>query len=85
MITTTHIHTVQIQHMKMHVQIQCTPESLDEDHCACAGGAARVSGPPQLVGGNSPIHDAQHLAHYGRSGSEQEPQGIREAQPPLPN
>ena len=72
------------QHVEVDIEIKRTAKTLDERYCTGAGGTAGVPSLPNLVGSKRPINDAQHLAHYRRADSEQESQGIRGAQHPLP-
>ena len=44
-------------------EIECVAEALDESHRAGAGRPLRVPGLFHQVGGDRPVHNAQHFTH----------------------
>ena len=61
------VDAVEHQHMKVNIQIDCTPKALDQRDRPSVGGAAGKAGLSDQMRGNRPIDDAQHLAHDRRS------------------
>lgn len=79
------VHPVQPQHVEMHVEIERAAEALDQrDRTAARVGPldARLIRQPAA---DDPLHDAQHRADHLRLAGEQQAQGKRNAQHPLPH
>ncbi len=66
------VDTIQKQHVKVHIEVQRTAESLDQRHRNSLRG---LPGKPCFfyqVGREGPVHDPQHPTHQFLAASEQE-------------
>ncbi len=79
------VHAVEPQHVEVNIQVQRAAEALDQGHHAALRRIPRHAG---LIGkptGDHALHDAQHRANGFWLAGEQETQGVRKAQHPLPH
>ncbi|CRN69255.1 hypothetical protein PAERUG_P42_1_London_26_VIM_2_10_12_00013 [Pseudomonas aeruginosa] len=79
------VHAVEPQHVEVNIQVQRAAEALDQGHrTALRAGVvdADLIGQPA---GDHALHDAQHRANGFWLAGEQETQGVRKAQHPLPH
>ena len=76
------VHTI-IHARQVDIEIERTPESLNQRDGTGAGRRAGKACFFEQVRGNAAIHDAEHLAHDRRTPGKQESQRVREAQHPL--
>ncbi|EKK97637.1 hypothetical protein VCHC61A2_3617 [Vibrio cholerae HC-61A2] len=80
-----HVHAVEPQHVEVDVQVQRAAETLDQRHRAALGAGAVDAGLIGQPAGDHALHDAQHRANGFWLAGEQETQGVRKAQHPLPH
>ena len=62
---TIDIDPIQKNHMEVNIEVEGTPEALDQGHCASLCGGFGKTGFADQVRGNGAINDAQYLAHDG--------------------
>lgn len=68
------VNTIQKQHVKVHIEIQRTAESLDQRYRAGLRCLSSESCFLDQVGREGPVHDPQHTPHQFRAAGEQESQ-----------
>ena len=63
------VDTIQKQHVEVDIEVEGTPEALDQGHCAGLCDGFGIAGFADQMRGNGSINDAQHLAHDGPLGT----------------
>ena len=76
------VHTVQKKHVKINVEIQRTPKTLDQRHRTRVGGLSRKPRLFDQVRGNGAVDDPKYFAHVLPTAGEQEPLQIWKTQHP---
>jgi len=79
------VHAVEPQHVEVNIQVQRAAEALDQGHRTALGAGAVDAGLIGQPAGDHALHDAQHRANGFWLAGEQETQGVRKAQHPLPH
>jgi len=77
------INTVENEHVEVHVEVQSATEALDQRHGTRLRALARETGLVDQMHGETPMDDAEHLAHDRRLVGEEEPKRPWHAQHPL--